>query len=265
MNDDRYYKADFKDLSYYPILHTKFNKNFTCSTAFKTSSQQGAEKLQNQIYNNKIGLLETKNKEKINVLNSRVWGHTFTNSSNSEQTFSTQAYEKTITKTSTWTISVSLKESLKFDFFVGEGSVEFTVTGGYTNTKTETETLKLPSQNFKIKPNSVADVNVILEKATYKSTGIVKFEVDMSKELDFGPYTSKCNNIEEKHTTSILTVKEFIDILWKHNYDDYLKHNDNNTNSIFTVDNIENPTRAYFNIPITWDWSGNNLIVNFTN
>ncbi|UZQ30361.1 MAG: ETX/MTX2 family pore-forming toxin [Spiroplasma phoeniceum] len=259
-------KVNFEDILAYMILHKKFNKNFKYPVSFKTNMKDSVKKLQDEIYNNKTGLLKINNKERLNLQSSKIWGHTFTNSSDKEQVFSTQAYEKIVTNTNKWNINISLKESLKFDFFVGEGSVEFTISGGYEKTETKTETLKLPSQNFKVKPNSTADVNIVLEKATYKSTGLVTFEVDMNKVLDLGPYTIKYidedDRIEEKNGT--LTIRELIDVLWENNYNQYLKYN-NNTDSIFTVDNIDNPTKAYFNIPITWNWTGNNLIVNFSN
>ncbi|MDF9507752.1 ETX/MTX2 family pore-forming toxin [Bacillus cereus] len=107
------------------------------------------------------------------------------NETNVDQELKTIQFEKTLTEsataTTTHSVGVGMEESVKFDFFIGEGSAKFTVNYNFTNTSsdTTTESIKytLPSQTIKVPANAKYQVQCILE--TQKAKANVQLNLDI--------------------------------------------------------------------------------------
>ncbi|HDR7590108.1 hypothetical protein BW899_24000 [Bacillus mycoides] len=126
----------------------------------------------------------------------------FDNKTGTDQTFKTIQFEKkfeeTSTSSTTHSVGVGLEESVKFDFFVGEGSTKFTVNYNFSKTdsitKGKEEKFILPSQSINVPANKKYEVICVLE--TKKAKANVQFNIDVLGNAKYvynnnSPYTPK--------------------------------------------------------------------------
>ncbi|MEB9552329.1 ETX/MTX2 family pore-forming toxin [Bacillus cereus] len=139
----------------------------------------------------------------------------FDNKTGTDQTFKTVQFEKefseTATASTTHSVGTSLEESVKFDFFVGEGSAKFTVNYNFSKTDSLSTSNKikytLPSQSINVPANKKYEVICVLE--TKKAKANVQFNIDVLGNAKYvysnnSPYTPKY----ESAATMVKTLNE---------------------------------------------------------
>ncbi|WP_368486688.1 ETX/MTX2 family pore-forming toxin [Spiroplasma sp. DGKH1] len=199
------------------------------------------------------------------ALNSNVietFDDTYTNNTNNNQKIKTQSYSKTITNTTSWSITGGTKtkitEKVNFIFFEGKISAELDISGGYTNTTTETETVEAPEQEFILPANKTGVVTYIIEEGTYQSDGRIRFFVSPDTLI----WTSTWEDSAGGQHSAPFNLRGLVEYFKSHGYGKYFLNNYQG-DSVITVDNLDNPQKISLNLPISWVSKGEKISVEY--
>lgn len=211
-----------------------------------------------------------------------IWtfSHSFRNDSPFEQTYDTWAYEKKVTNTHSFSVSITEKTTTKINIKgkitipflnkidTGSGEIggglevdfEFGQQKQWTDTETETITITAPSQKIKASSKSILNVLYTIKQGLFLNKGIVNFEVTdlTAKKFKVPHFWFDENGNYKNPTWDFLSVTEITDMLKSSGYSEQLQSKKSNY-SILTVDNIQDPQKFYLNLPVTWESQGGKI------
>lgn len=274
VNINKFEKQDIK--IYQPNSFKNIIRNFNNTKDMEELEQdqkvrdildQQVEKFYQEFFTNKKGKLVSLNMESRDEIILQTFDNDYANESPNEQIFKTQEYQKTITNTHSFSISLLEKASFKTSFkvpFVSntEINVEVISDQKWNDITTSSEKLVYPSQEFKVSPFSYAKATYIIKQGTYDNDGVISFSVDLSDYFDF-PMMAKDNDGSNTNYWVRFTMRDIIDSLNDLGLGNKIKM-DLNQYSIITTDNPKKPTKAYLNLPISWESQGGKLDVKFS-
>lgn len=193
---------------------------------------------------------------------------TFTNKTANNQTFQTQAYEKEVSDTHTFSIGlsekVSFKTKFKIPFLVNqELTAEVSASQNWTSSKTVKEKLINPSQPFIVSPYSIGKAIYVIKQGTFHNQGVLRFAVNLKTDyFDLPNFSRSPENNEVQWIWYRFRMSQIIEDQVHMGFADYLKL-DSLEYSIISADDPYKPTKAYLNLPITWDSQGGKMEVTF--
>lgn len=191
----------------------------------------------------------------------------YKNNTPNPQTFQTQSYSKEISATSEFSIQISESVSVSVDtaFIFAGATITASISSSqtWTSSTTTTETVTVPSQSFTVEPFSQGIATYSISSNLYHNRGMLRSEISLNNS-DNQFYTRRhFRGGSTKITRYPYTYQQVIDGLKESGYGDLIKL-DSPEFSIFSVDDVEYPTKAYFNIPITWTTKTGKMSVRFS-
>lgn len=207
-----------------------------------------------------------------------TFNDTFSNNSSYEQIYNTESYSREIVNTHTFSMSITEITS-KTTNIGGSFTIPFLNSGiggeakhemhyelqnnkQWSDSEEEAIIVTAPSQAIKTSAHSVLRVSYVVKQGIYNSRGVVNFEVeDLEKEtFNIPHFFFKEDGSFDYVTWEMKSVLEIIDAFKKTGYIDQFKNNSTKY-SVITMDDIENPTKIYLNLPISWKSQGGQIQV----
>lgn len=165
----------------------------------------------------------------------------------------TYSYTDTYTFSHKWTHTVNVKTEFNFSFFKKfELNYTYSDEKQVTNTHTETQTLQYSGQTYEVPPHHQGKFERIIYSKNYENNGILRFNVPIDKQGIFVDSASTyVKYFPQKLVYPWYSARDVVNILKNNGFKDYLiKGTAANKNSVITVDNINNPSLVWINVPL---------------
>ncbi|MDQ7983057.1 MAG: ETX/MTX2 family pore-forming toxin [Spiroplasma sp.] len=213
-------------------------------------------------FNNKTGILKALTSELLYSQEIESYHNTYKNNSPNEQTFSTQSFSKTISNSTSFSFKmnqeIELKTSVKIPFISeSELNIKLGFEQQWNDTKTDSITRTIPSQQVKVNPHSETTVRYLVKETKYHVKGMASYTVNLNDRIYFLPLIKN----GQKFLPSF-TIKQIISKLEVDGFGDKIK-NTSKEFSVIKTDNPNNPSQVTLNLPVEWEIEGSELDVEF--